>query len=213
MFLVSFIFVFIPPLPEGGGVYSFTSVRLSFRPSNIFFVAFFSVTVDGRNLIFGHTLHRGMPYCGKRFWTHQIPTSCLSTQLFFLFISYRLFIIGYFVSHVLLFSFHSIYIQIFFVYYTRCIDTPFIRDIHYYIFKYLFDNQLQVLFINLINRLLKDEVLLTVSSPIFPSILIAKNLLTGSLQNRSIDNLETQKKSISMKNSQFFDYLIYAKSK
>ena len=52
--------------------------------------------------------------------------------------------------------------------------------------------------------LIKDEVLLTVSCPIFPSILIAKNLLTGSLKNRSIDNLETQKKSISMKNSQFF---------
>jgi hypothetical protein len=32
--------------------------------------------------------------------------------------------------------------------------------------------------------------------------IIAKNLLTGSLKNRSIDNLETQKKSISMKNSQ-----------
>ena len=56
-------------------------------------------------------------------------------------------------------------------------------------------------------------VLLTVSCPIFPSILIVKNLLTGSLKNRSIDNLETQKKSISMKNSQFFDYLLYAKSK
>jgi hypothetical protein len=53
--------------------------------------------------------------------------------------------------------------------------------------------------------------------PIFPSIfniiLMAKNLLTGSLKNRSIDNLEPQKKSISMKNSQFFDYLLYAKSK
>ena len=61
--------------------------------------------------------------------------------------------------------------------------------------------------------IIKDEVLLTVSSPIFPSILIAKHLLTGSLKNRSIDNLETQKKSISMKNSQFFDYLLYAKSK
>jgi hypothetical protein len=45
------------------------------------------------------------------------------------------------------------------------------------------------------------------------AILIAKNLLTGSLKNRSIDNLETQKKSISMKNSQFFDYLLYGKSK
>ena len=63
------------------------------------------------------------------------------------------------------------------------------------------------------NTLIKDEVLLTVSCSIFPSILIAKNLLTGSLKNRSIDNLETQKKSISMKNSQFFDYLLYAKSK
>ena len=61
--------------------------------------------------------------------------------------------------------------------------------------------------------ILKDEVLLPVSCPIFPSILIVKNLLTGSLKNRSIDNLETQKKSISMKNSQFFDYLLYAKSK
>ena len=47
----------------------------------------------------------------------------------------------------------------------------------------------------------------------FSSILIAKNLLIRSLKNRSIDNLETQKKSISMKNSQFFDYLLYAKSK
>ena len=61
--------------------------------------------------------------------------------------------------------------------------------------------------------LIKDEVLLTVSCPIFPSILIAKNLLTGSLKNWSIDNLETQKKSISMKNSQFFDYLLNAKPK
>ena len=33
-------------------------------PSKIFFVAFFSVTVDGRNLIFGHKHHIGMPYCG-----------------------------------------------------------------------------------------------------------------------------------------------------
>jgi hypothetical protein len=61
--------------------------------------------------------------------------------------------------------------------------------------------------------IIKDEVLLTVSCPISLSILIAKNLLTGSLKNRSIDNLETQKKSISMKNSQVFDYLLYAKSK
>ena len=32
-------------------------------------------------------------------------------------------------------------------------------------------------------------------------------------KKRSIDNLETQKKYISMKNSQFFNYLLYAKSK
>ena len=64
------------------------------------------------------------------------------------------------------------------------------------------------------HNLIKDEVLITVGCPIFPSILIiAKYLLTGSLKNRSIDNLETQKKSISMKNSQFFDYLLYAKPK
>ena len=39
------------------------------RPSKIFFVVFFLATIDGRNLIFGHKLHIGMPYCGKRFWT------------------------------------------------------------------------------------------------------------------------------------------------
>jgi hypothetical protein len=52
----------IPPLPEGGGGY--TVLPLSFCPSKIFFVAFFSVTVDGRNLIFGHKHHIGIPYCG-----------------------------------------------------------------------------------------------------------------------------------------------------
>jgi hypothetical protein len=41
-------------------------------------------------------------------------------------------------------------------------------------------------------------------------ILIAKYLFTGSLKNRSIDNLKTQKKYISMENSQFFNYLLYA---
>ena len=46
-----------------------------------FFVAFLSATIDGRNLIFGHKLHIGTPYCGKRFLTHQIPTSCLPTWL------------------------------------------------------------------------------------------------------------------------------------
>ena len=29
-----------------------------------FFVTFFSATIDGRNLIFGHKLHIGTPYCG-----------------------------------------------------------------------------------------------------------------------------------------------------
>jgi hypothetical protein len=42
-------------------------------------IAAISVTIDGRNLIFGHKLHIGTPYRGKRFWTHQIPTSCLPT--------------------------------------------------------------------------------------------------------------------------------------
>jgi hypothetical protein len=42
-----------------------------------FFVAFFSATIDGRDLIFGHKLHIGTTYRGKRFWTHQIPASCL----------------------------------------------------------------------------------------------------------------------------------------
>jgi hypothetical protein len=42
-----------------------------------FFVAFFSATIDGRNLIFGHKLHIGTPYRGKHFLTRQIPTSCL----------------------------------------------------------------------------------------------------------------------------------------
>jgi hypothetical protein len=41
-----------------------------------FFVAFFSATIDGRNLIFGHKLHIGTPYRGKPFWIHQILTSC-----------------------------------------------------------------------------------------------------------------------------------------
>ena len=63
-----------------GAVYCFTSVR----PYQIFF----SATIDGRNLLFGHKLHIGMPYCGKRFWTHQIPTSCLPTQLVFIHIEY-----------------------------------------------------------------------------------------------------------------------------
>ena len=58
---------YTPAPPEGG----YTVLPLSVRP----FVTFFSATIDGRNLIFGHKLHIGMPYCGKR----HIPTSCLPT--------------------------------------------------------------------------------------------------------------------------------------
>ena len=59
------------------------SVSPSVRASSVqdIFVAFFSVTVDGRNLIYGHKRYICIPYCGQRFWTDQIPTSCLQTQL------------------------------------------------------------------------------------------------------------------------------------
>ena len=69
------------PVPRRGRGYTVLplSVCPSFRPSKKFFVALFSLTVDGRNLIFGHKRHIGIPYCGKHFWTHQIPTSCLPT--------------------------------------------------------------------------------------------------------------------------------------
>jgi hypothetical protein len=53
-----------------------------------FFVTFFSATIDGRDLIFGHKLHIGIPYRGKRFWTNQIPTSCLATLLIFIHIEH-----------------------------------------------------------------------------------------------------------------------------
>jgi hypothetical protein len=57
-------------LPEEGGGY--TVLPLSVRPSGkIVFVTFSSATIDGRNLIFGHKLHIGMPYRGKRFWNHK----------------------------------------------------------------------------------------------------------------------------------------------
>ena len=75
-----------PPLHRRlEGVYYFTSVHPSVRPK-IFFVTYFSATIDGRNLIFGYKLHIGtcMPYCVKHFWTRQIPTSCLPTQLAFI---------------------------------------------------------------------------------------------------------------------------------
>jgi hypothetical protein len=52
-----------PRSPKGEGGILFY-LCLSFHPSKIFFVAFFSVTIDGRNLIFGHKRHIGIPYCG-----------------------------------------------------------------------------------------------------------------------------------------------------
>ena len=50
------MFNYTPAPRRGRGVYCFTSIH----PSKIFF----SVTVDGRNLIFGHKLHIGILYCG-----------------------------------------------------------------------------------------------------------------------------------------------------
>ena len=43
---------YTPAPRRGRGVYCFASVCPSVRPSKIFFVAFFSATIDGRNLIF-----------------------------------------------------------------------------------------------------------------------------------------------------------------
>ena len=76
--LLPILDLIIPPFPERGGGILFY-LCLSVRPSKIFFVTFFSATIDGRNLMFGHKLHIGMPYRGKRFWNHQIHTSCLPT--------------------------------------------------------------------------------------------------------------------------------------
>jgi hypothetical protein len=70
----------------------------SVRPSKIFFVTFFSATVDGRNLIFGHKRHIGIPYCGKRFWTRRNPTSCLPTLLIFIHIEHTFCIYPFLVA-------------------------------------------------------------------------------------------------------------------
>jgi hypothetical protein len=58
----------------------------------------FTATIDGRNLIFGHKLHIGTSYRGKRFWTHRIPTSCLPTLLIFIHIHHT-FVYAHFSSH------------------------------------------------------------------------------------------------------------------
>ena len=58
-----------------------------------FFVAFFSATIDGRNLIFGHKLYIVTQHRGKRFWIHHIPTSCLPTLLIFLHIEHTMYML------------------------------------------------------------------------------------------------------------------------
>ena len=81
------LLLIIPRSPKGEGGILFYLCP-SVRPSKIFFVTFFTVTVDGRNLIFGHKRHIGTQYRGKRFWTHQIPTSSLPTWLVFIHIEH-----------------------------------------------------------------------------------------------------------------------------
>ena len=56
-----FLLFLYPRSPTGEGGILFYLCP-SFRPSKIFLVAFFSVTVDGINLIFGHKHHIGIPY-------------------------------------------------------------------------------------------------------------------------------------------------------
>ena len=58
-------------------------VATDFRLLHWVLAATFRFLFD-RNLIFGHKLHIDTPYRGKRFWTHQIPTSCLLTLLIFM---------------------------------------------------------------------------------------------------------------------------------
>ena len=58
------VIVFIPPLPKGGRGYTVLPLRLFVRPSKIFFLAFFAGSFVGKNLIFGHKRHIGIPYCG-----------------------------------------------------------------------------------------------------------------------------------------------------
>ena len=48
----------------------------------------FSATIDSRDLIFSHKLQIGTPFCGKRYWIHQIHTFCLPTLLIFIHIEH-----------------------------------------------------------------------------------------------------------------------------
>ena len=61
-------YILLYPRSTGGG---YSILPLFIRPSihpKIFFVTFFSATIDGRNLIIGHKLHIGMPYCGNSYF-------------------------------------------------------------------------------------------------------------------------------------------------
>jgi hypothetical protein len=102
---------FYTPAPRRvKGVYCFTSVRLSRQTGSrnlmgpktlpmiwgtyMTLVTKYQISAINsywekcRKLIFGHKLHIGMPYCGKRYWTRQIPTSCLPTLLIFIHIEH-----------------------------------------------------------------------------------------------------------------------------
>ena len=59
----TWIWLLYPRSPKGEGGYTVLPLSVC-RPSKIFCVTLFSVTVDGRNLIFGHKHHIGIPYCG-----------------------------------------------------------------------------------------------------------------------------------------------------
>jgi hypothetical protein len=59
--VITHIFLYPRSLKGEGGILFYLCA------SKIFFVAFFSATIDGRNLIFGHKLHIGTPYRGEAF--------------------------------------------------------------------------------------------------------------------------------------------------
>ena len=54
VFLGPLFVCFLYPAPPEGGILFY--LCQSFRPSKIFFIAFFLATIDGKNLIFGHKL-------------------------------------------------------------------------------------------------------------------------------------------------------------
>ena len=120
----------------GGG---YTVLPLSVLPirRKIFFVTFFSATIDGRNLIFGHKLHIGMPYRGKSFWTRHIPTSCLPTWLVFIHIEH---ICGGYHKWVLA---HN----------SSCFEFGFIYTVHQYCQWFLFPQEVEDLLHQFDNRI------------------------------------------------------------